>query len=57
MRDDVLKDGWHLKERIMYVSCLMIGFVTWGEFRGGGTYKVKMEANFLFLSLVLFERF
>lgn len=27
-----------------------------GEFGGGDTYKVKMEANFL-LSLVLFARF
>lgn len=28
-----------------------------GEFRDGGTYKVKMEANCLFLSLVFFQRF
>lgn len=28
-----------------------------GEFRDGATYNVKMEANFLFLSLVLFGRF
>ena len=29
--DDVLKDGWHPKERGVYVSCFMICFVTWGN--------------------------
>lgn len=47
-------EGWLAPEGENGV-CFMLCHL--GEFIGGGTYKVKMEANFLFLSLVLFGRF